>query len=630
MRPSTPKLPYSLSHRSTALALLITASLAFGIARALAVPPGYNVDEWARMPFILRQAACWRETFNVLTFERSNVQTLVCWQARHFNGNPSYYLLLSIPEGFALDQSEATQYFIARLTTAGLGLATVWLAWLTCRELLGDHEGRPYIALGIAAAVALNQSFGDIMSGVNSDASTTAALAVLIFAMARCEARRFSLSQLAFLTAALSVCASTSRTALWLGLPLVTWWGLSRLGHRARLAILVAAMLIGLVALIMPGGPIEWTTPQYWFDAGSSEILGAATRVEAGGPVGPHAIAVQRTDNGRPNHDEVQFLPDAIAKGLAGKTITFGAWLLAPDGEIVQGPIWDDGGQQAARWVAGTGGWQFAAATVTVSPSAQTGAMFVSPPADGERVLFDGLVVAEGTFPTDSPPKFDDVRGLAGTWGGRRFTNLLLNPSVEATWPSLRTDWGPRDFIAYNGRLRSFLAWRRTASAYPAILSWLFAGFWSGFSGIYPGLSSSGLIPFAVLTAVAAAGCAVIGFAPETRDRKPMRHAVRFFAPLAIIIWLTVILRADLWPNLPEVFSFAGARYALTGIVPTMALIVVGSLHWVPQRARRAALAALALSLWFTSVYILVRVQVPFYHCLLQTPAVASCLTTLR
>ncbi|MBI3760529.1 MAG: hypothetical protein HY260_01525 [Chloroflexi bacterium] len=669
MPSSTPKPPNFLPSPLAALALLLfVASLALGVARALSTPPGYNVDEWARMPYILRTAACWRQSAEWLSSAFHSSSPAACWEAKHFAGNPLYYLLLSIPEAFALDQPEATQYLIARLTTVGLGLATVCLAWLTCRELLGDHEGRPYIALGIAAAVALNQGFGDIMSGVNSDASTTAALAVLIYAMARLEnstsaakglsspRRReeredsfVSTSRLrgsipvafdtafreirgirgktgdaALLAAALFICANSSKSALWLSLPLAAWWGVSQLGGRARLAIIAVILLGGIAALIVPGGPSEWTTPQYWFDTGPAEIVGAAQRVEADGPMGPHALAVPRSDHSRLG--AVQFLPDATAQRLAGKSITFGAWLLAPAGEIVPGPIWDDGGQRVHAWMVGTGRWQFVASAAQVSRGARTGAIVLSHPATGARVLFDGLVVAEGVFSPDTPPQFADIRGQSGTWGGRPFDNLLSNPSVEATWPTLREEIGPRDLKVYNGRLRSLLAWRRTAPAYPAVLKWLFVGFWSEFSGIYPGLTASALIPFTLLTAAGVTGAVIVGFSRGDGARR----AVRFFAPPAIIIWLAVILRADLWPNLPEVFSFAGARYALTGIMPTMALIVVGSLHWVPHRARRAALAALVLGLWFASVHILTRVQIPFYHCLLQTPAVADCLTTLR
>jgi hypothetical protein len=404
------------------------------------------------------------------------------------------------------------------------------------------------------------------------------------------------------------------------------WWATSQVGPRFRLGVLgaLAAGLLGL--LLIPNRIIEWNSPQHWFNAGPSEILGATRRVEAGGPLGPHALEVQQLDGGRNSFEEVQYLPDGLAAGLAGKPITFGAWLRAPQGEAVQGPLWDDGTQRAGPAATATGEWQWVGATAVVAPAARTGAIVLAPPASGAAVLFDGLVLVEGDYPPGAPPAFADQSGRAGEWGGRPFANLLLNPSAEATWPALRTQGAPRDFVAYNGRIRSLLAWQRTAAAYPSIARWLFAGFWSEFSGLHPGLSVLQLIPFGLFTAAGTAGAALTAFAPPRRARPELRRAIRFFAPFAAIIWAAVILRADLWPNLPVVLSFAGARYALAATVPTLALLTIGSLYWLPARTQPKALAALALGLWFVGVYVLLRVQLPFYECLLLGNGTGSCL----
>lgn len=95
---------------------------------------------------------------------------------------------------------------------------------------------------------------------------------------------------------------------------------------------------------------------------------------------------------------------------------------------------------------------------------------------------------------------------------------------------------------------------------------------------------------------------------------------------MALTMWLTVFLRADLWPNLPVVLSFAGARYAVAAIVPTMALLVLGLLFWIPPRAHRLALGVLVLGLWLVTIHVVLRSQIPFYECLLQTGATAGCL----
>jgi hypothetical protein len=349
-------------------------------------------------------------------------------------------------------------------------------------------------------------------------------------------------------------------------------------------------------------------------------------RVAADGPLGPHALQVQAGASGRVTDAEVQYLPGGAASRLAGRAISFGAWLKAPAGALVQGPLWDDGTQRAGATVTATGKWQWVAATATVAPGAVAGAIVLAPPEDGTVALYDGIVLAEGTYPTGTPPEFSGRDGRAGTWGGQPFANLLLNPTVEAVWPELRTEGMPRDFVSYNGRIRSILAWQRSASAYPAVLSWLFAGFWSAFSGLHPGLSRLELLPLALFSVAGAAGAGLTAIAPAHRVAPPLRRAVRFFLPISLIIWATVILRADLWPNLPVVLSFAGARYALTAVIPTTALLIVGALYWLPRRYQPKALAVLFLALWLVSAHVLLREQIPFYECLLGGSETGACL----
>ncbi len=71
---------------------------------------------------------------------------------------------------------------------------------------------------------------------------------------------------------------------------------------------------------------------------------------------------------------------------------------------------------------------------------------------------------------------------------------------------------------------------------------------------------------------------------------------------------------------------FAGARYAVTATVPTMALLTMGMLYWLPARAQPWAMAVLAAGLWFVSLHVLLTVQMPFYQCLLQAGSAAGCL----
>ena len=134
------------------------------------------------------------------------------------------------------------------------------------------------------------------------------------------------------------------------------------------------------------------------------------------------------------------------------------------------------------------------------------------------------------------------------------------------------------------------------------------------------------LLPFGLAAAAGGLGAGLAAFAPARRAPPQWRQAVRFFAPIAIIIWAMVTLRADLWPNLPAVLSFAGARYAVAATVPTLAVLILGGLYWLPERSRPTALAILMAGLWFVAIHILLAEQIPFYQCLLAGHGAGSCL----
>jgi uncharacterized BrkB/YihY/UPF0761 family membrane protein len=60
----------------------------------------------------------------------------------------------------------------------------------------------------------------------------------------------------------------------------------------------------------------------------------------------------------------------------------------------------------------------------------------------------------------------------------------------------------------------------------------------------------------------------------------------------------------------------------------TTTLIALGFFRWLPPRARRWALAALVLALFAANAWILLGVQIPFYHCASALPT--DCLPTVH
>ena len=94
------------------------------------------------------------------------------------------------------------------------------------------------------------------------------------------------------------------------------------------------------------------------------------------------------------------------------------------------------------------------------------------------------------------------------------------------------------------------------------------------------------------------------------------------------LIWIMVVIRSDIFPHLPVMFTFAGTRYGMPAILPVSILFTLGWMQLPPAQVQRAAIAGITLLLFLVSVHILIRVQLPVYECPL-TPA-NLCLSTIN
>ncbi|MDP7346114.1 MAG: hypothetical protein QF690_03595 [Anaerolineales bacterium] len=650
---------------NSALALLLLSQAALGMLRIQIVPLGSNVDEIIHFAHAkLVAAACLRDSVGLSwslhrdDSERGeDVTTWIAFSEYDLlkidpgspeNGpcdllfdrrrllNSAYYLWAGLPMAVFNNLSDRATINMGRAATLLLGLATTAMAYSTARRLFPGRSGLP---ISVASLMALNQHLGDVTTGINSDAGAVFAVSLLFWTLAETRGLRVTAGRGLAMLAALLLCLFVKSTA-WIGLPVAALWlwvNLPSAGRRwALFGVVVAGISLAGIFL-----PVSWDVPAHWFvrDAGETEQCqgGSCVRFnpakvqQKDAPVGESALLVA---SGESPSGLVQHLPESSLAKLRGKTVTVGGWIHAPSGGEIKFPNFATSSGGFSEITVGNGEWQFRAVVVQV-PSQATHLAVTLPAAHGTGAptLYDGLVLVSGEYPTDVPPSFSSPDAQTGEWGrAGEFSNLMRNASAETMWPrvEVRHLFG----LSTNRPLWSLLSWQRTSRVWLRELpGWLFTMYWSGFGGTQPGLSRWQLWPFLGMTLLAGFGMLRGLFLL----RLPWRPKVRFSAEAlrtawllvasAGMIWLMVILRADIYPHRALMFTFAGTRYGLPAMLPGSILFTLGWMQLLPTRLHRATVAGLALLLFLVSVHILIRVQIRFYECPLS-PA-TLCLSTI-
>jgi hypothetical protein len=646
-----------------ALAFLLLAQFALGILRVQIVPLGFNVDEIIHFAHTkLVAAACLRDAVGLSwslhhddSEPRNNPpwgEDVTAWIAfneqellkidpgspksapcdllldRRRLTNSAYYIWAGLPMALLNNLSDRSTINLGRIATLLLGLATTVLAYCTALRMFPRRAALP---IGVASLMALNQHLGDVITGVNSDAGAVFAITLLFWILAETKGKKMTPGRALAVLAALLLCLFVKSTA-WIGMPIATLWLWIRLppaGRRWTVAGTVTASIALASALL----PVSWVVPAHWFvrDAGEIVRFTPAKVHQKGAQIGANALLV---DSKYAASGLVQYLPEATVTTLRGRTITLGGWVRVPSGGEVEFPNFATSSGGFSDSTAGNGEWQFRAMVAEIPLQATYLAVNLpAPKGTADPALYDDLVLASGEYLTDVPPSFPSPHAQRGEWGrAGEFSNLMRNASAESMWPRVGVThiFG----LSTNRALWSVLSWQRTSRAWLRELpGWLFTMYWSGFGGTQPGLSPRQLWPFLGLTLLAGLGLLRGMFL----SRLPWRPRVRFSAEalrtawllLASmgLIWLMVILRADIYPHRALMFTFAGTRYGLPAMLPSSILFTLGWMQLLPARLHRATVAGIVLLLFLVSVHILVRVQIKYYECPLS-PA-TLCLSTI-
>lgn len=527
-----------------------------------------------------------------------------------FEHPPGYYLLASIPIGMLSNAPLETQLRAARGVSLGLFLLTIWMVAMLMRDL--TSSGNP-LRWAVPLALALLPPFVDVLTAVNSDAAAVAAgtfwlwgAVRLLHAPAGQFTRHHELA-IAWLLLATVLLFLSKNTAVVLAvlLPPVLLVALWR-WQGWRWYWLVLLMLVGIgggaAFLIRSGDTALWYR---WLGANTQA---SPTRIATpAAPHGEYAILLEATEPIK-QHRLIQ--PVLFSRTPAGETVTVGAWLWADQPVTIGGLGLGASSVPGAPFIAElresldlTTTPTFVARTFAVPPETQ--ALHTIIALDGRgvgleppvQVYLDGVVLAVGTFPTDTAPSFSDADGHTGVWGGQPFENLIRNASAEQAWLRLN----PAVEQALDQIVS--LGWGRTPTLLLASLqdtersreiAAMYVG-WLPYDGLFTGLSW-GQIRFdqPLLTGIlrgwlglALVGC-LWGLWRIRHNHTLLVTLLGIFLPALLLVWGSTLLRA--FPKISEGAVYPVARYTYPAITATVLLLLGGTAALVPRRWQTAVL----------------------------------------
>ena len=504
-----------------------------------------------------------------------------------FGGSPVgrkavYYWIVSWPLRLVRGQPVLQQLYVARLTSLGLFLLSLWLAWLLMGELVADRHPLRWM---VPVFLALLPGYVDNMTSVHDDVIGAAAAALFLWLSVRAIKKGFSVPSLLGWLASLVLCVYARETTMILVLlaPVV----LLALVLKKRAVPLMGAGLL-LITLLLGVQVMTFRDASQWYYFPAQQSSNRIKNAQA--PFGEHIFSLSAESDAEFGQS---FSPDFI-KPLRKKTLTLGVWIWADKPVRLNLPVIN------YRTPDGLAGSELQTIKIDTTPVFYTtkfyipyeaGHTWLTPlstfPNRVEHVYYDGFVLAEGEY-SSTPPAFDDDQLLSGTWDGQPFLNLVRNPSAEQAWLGLRESanllqqrWSyidPALFLQTVQDTHGF-GWYQKLAA-----STLFQGFWGRGASSQVRLTGKYSYTFLQLVSVfSAIGVFLYGLRNRSLFFRP---ELFFLAGALLLIWIQAFFRGTYW-----VFFFVPlvpyARYAFPAFIPTALLICAGfleALRWLQAR----------------------------------------------
>ncbi len=522
---------------------------------------------------------------------------------------PAYYLLISLPLRLLRSTDVAVQLYAARFMSLLLYLVSIVAAWGVMVELVPTEHPLRWM---VPATMALLPGFADLMTAVNNDVGAAAVFSVFLWGCVYIVRRGLSIGGLLWSGAAMLVGLATKVT-IFVAVPLlILALSFSLLRGRRRWLVWTFLMVGGLAISI---AIFSWGEPAFWYRNTYQSVPTRASTPSA--PFGAFSFQLQILPDDPLAPTIRQFLPIDQVQKLRGKTVTLGAWMWATQPFTASTPVLSIAGPGPVVHddiVLGTAP-NFYAFSARVPDNVTN--MWVSLEQTGgvatpdTSVFYNGLVLAEGQYPIDQSPHFDDPQGAQGVWGGEPFRNLLRNPSAEFAWLGLRP-WIDNSIEKVGSRiiygqpswlLASLIDGEGAGWYYYTTSQRLFRSFWAVFGWGHVFLLGSN--PYFILALFTVASG--IGVVPALwRRRRALPRDVCFlFAVAMLCVWGPTLLRG-LGQSLIGVVYVPVARYAYPVIIPTVLVLVLGWLEILRHIQKRLHVPWSALaSLYIISFFVL-------------------------
>ncbi len=544
--------------------------------------------------------------------------------ATQTGGMPLYYFVASLPLRLLRGADITFQYYAARLVSLLFYLLTILIVWKAMGELVPEGHPLQWLVTGF---IALLPAFTDVMVGLGDDVGAILVSCLFLWLSIRLVKRGLSASELIPWVASLILCYLTKNTA-WYALLLAPFVLLLSL-LRGRLMWLPWAatpilLLIGALAVLEGGGAASWYQDRTQIPSFRMESPSA--------PLGKYIFQLDLSGERRPPQTG-QFLSRELVTRLRGKTVTLGAWIWSDRIVTARPPFIRFVTDQLSfvdtayppMWIRPTP--SFFQSVLVVPSNANYGILI--PPyivLAGRRIplFFDGMVLAEGDYPTGAP-QFGNAAGSEGNWNGRPFQNLVENGSAEQGAPRVRPAVDERAAAGLSsvgtlsGMFSLMADWQGTSWYYRNSFQTMFRTFWTSVAA--DKFNLPGNVYTYILLVLAGAG--ILGTAHLLwRRRKTIRwDLVYVLLAAGILAWSITTVRGIPTMLTPRP-SFPFARYTFPAILPTALLICAGWGEWLRLVGQKYRLSRKALYVFpigmmgLLSLYVLFNAEKYFHHSL--------------
>jgi hypothetical protein len=357
---------------------------------------------------------------------------------------PLYYIFEAIPLYFLKRAPVNIQLYSGRMFSLLFLLLTIYSIYKLAQELTPTDHPVQWMA---PLFIALLPGFVEFMTSFNDFVAAIGLFSLWMFVAIK-MIKGFSLKYLIVLVLLTIACLFTQKV-LYIAAPLLfVVFLISIFPRKFKYIAWVAIFVVSCVSFLVA---FRWGDAAFWIRANYQDFSErvninientAITALQ--GKIYPDTGWGNSYPSWNPGF--FQLVPPEVQKQVNGKIVTIGAWIWSDQNIQGYGPGVNSLVQFQDRWFGfrqvQLGQNPTFVASVIQLPEQQDRLQVwlrsTSTEAIVGKIYFSGVVMAEGIWPQDSPPKFTNPEGTQGIWGNKPFTNLIRNPQFQMGWPYIK------------------------------------------------------------------------------------------------------------------------------------------------------------------------------------------------